>query len=120
MDAKIVRDVANPLLERRELTIECTYGSGATPSKQQVAEHIATMIHGQKELMHISVVQQRYGSRTLRAIVYVHARPEAKEVYGTIHKKVKKAGGASAGAAAQPAAGAGSAAGGGAGGKKEG
>ncbi len=78
MEMKIITDVKNPLLERREVEAIVEF-EGATPSKNEILVELSKKLKVKDTHVEIEKVQQRFGRQEARVIAFVYDKPIREE-----------------------------------------
>ena len=100
MKLTIKKQKENPLLRRTELEVELTF-TGATPSRDNVKNDIASQMKAKPEVIEIKTITSNFGLQHGKALVYVYKDIESKKEMVELNKnqveKLKKAEEAKAG-----------------------
>jgi ribosomal protein S24E len=103
MNLKIIKQNANPLLPRKEISAEITF-EGTTPSNKDVAKSLASHLKVDESVIAMKKIQTEFGSTRAIATANVYNSKEDKEKIENKTRRQRKAEKAPAGAAAPAAA----------------
>ena len=78
MELKILEDNQKPLLSRREIVMEASFG-GKTPSRQDMRKDIAANLKAKEELVIINNIDTEFGYRKAKVLVHVYKKKEDLE-----------------------------------------
>jgi ribosomal protein S24E len=104
MEIKLEKDVANKLLNRREMLLDVTY-KGSTPSREEIKDEASRKFNLKHENVVIVSIDQIYGTGRSRVLIHEYSGEAAKAIAQkhVLARPNKKEKGAAA--AAAPAAG---------------
>ena len=71
MNLKVLEQIDNPLLERKELTVQIE-NQGSTPTRQELIEKLSASLDAKKELIVIKTIKQRFGLDESTAFVKIY------------------------------------------------
>ena len=74
MEITIVKDVKNPLLERREIEAIISF-RGPTPRRDEVLPELAKVLKVEDTRVEIDKIYQRFGKQEAKVIAFVFDRP---------------------------------------------
>jgi len=103
MEIKLEKDVANKLLNRREMVLDVTY-KGSTPSREEIRDEASRKLNLKHEGLVVVSISQIFGAGRSQVLIHEYASAEAakataqKHVLDRSNKKEKGA------AEAEPAA----------------
>jgi small subunit ribosomal protein S24e len=78
MEMKIITDVKNPLLERREVEAVVEF-DGPTPSKNEILVELSKKLKVKDTHVEIEKVWQRFGRQEAKIIAFVYDKPIREE-----------------------------------------
>lgn len=89
---KILTDKQNPLLNRREVTLELEYIGQKTPSKVDVIKQAAGLLKTKEDLIYIDEIKSSYGIAKGSASLYIYNNKEnLDKIHFIKRKKILKA-----------------------------
>ena len=77
MEMKLEKEVANKLLNRKEMLLDVTY-KGSTPSREEIKDAAARKFNLKHENVVIVSIDQIYGTGESRVLIHEYASEEAK------------------------------------------
>ncbi len=74
MEITIVKDVQNPLLERREIEAIVSF-QGATPSRKEILAELSKKLKVDDTHIEVDKIYQRFGKQEAKVIAFVFPKP---------------------------------------------
>lgn len=89
---KILTDKQNPLLNRREVTVELEYLGQKTPSQVEVIKQASGVLKAKEELIYVQEIKPSYGVAKGSASLFVYNNKEnLDKIHFIKRKKILKA-----------------------------
>lgn len=89
MEIKVLEEKQNPLLKRREFSLEISHPTAATPPREEVRAEFAKVAHAPKDRVIIERMRARYGTATTRGEAMVYESAEAAKAIVREHILVR-------------------------------
>jgi ribosomal protein S24E len=80
VEAKIVKEVENPLLKRREILIEAPHSGGHTPSVAETREAISALKNTPVEAVYVLSLRSMSGRQSSMGRAHVYFSPEHAKI----------------------------------------
>ena len=103
MEMKLEKDVANKLLNRREMVLDVTY-TGSTPSREEIRDEATRKFNLKHENIVVVSISQIYGVGRSQVLIHEYANEEAKAIAQKHIMERPNKGKGKPGEAAKPAA----------------
>ncbi len=90
MELKVVNEVENKLLKRKEVTLSVDHLKGSTPSRKDLLSHLSKLFKTEESLILPTQINSVGGSTTSNLIAFVYSKKEDVPVY--LAEKLSKRG----------------------------
>jgi small subunit ribosomal protein S24e len=80
MELTMLKERETPLMSRKRYTFEIDF-KGATPTRRQIRDAVATKVKGEPELTVIKHIYNRYGVEKAKVITHIYTDKKAMEKF---------------------------------------
>ncbi|TAL51873.1 MAG: hypothetical protein EPN86_05895 [Nanoarchaeota archaeon] len=88
MEAKITKQIDNPLLSRKEVVVEFTY-DGATPKRESAAQKVADLLKASPDMITVKNVMPVFGGNKAMVFADIYKSADDKNKFQSKRNRIK-------------------------------